>query len=814
MAERYKLFLLPAYVVFETTRAILTYAATHSHAQISSTFITFSAEVCKAIFATAFLCRFLRREHGYVTFSSFLTAITSISNNSSSVLWSYGAFAIPAFLYFVNNLLYLIGLQLTTPSLLHVTVLAKLPITAVLHHLLVKRQHNSLAWISLSLLCLGLLISNIPEGFSTWLWASSSEDHDGLILSYAPFIGPFIGLAIAIISGWTSIYTEVILKQKVAFWVAQFWLYAYGALFGGIALTFWDGRLAKPAESALQQETYPSLSLILGANLSVIASTAGTGLVVANILRKKDNLVKLVGTSASLVTITLTQCILFADLRSKTWTVQTIIGTGIIAISTWTYHYYKQQPPRSTQYERVPDAESSEQNEGKQSDGSHQDFTSNESKLEGGMSAMTGIGNGDNDGAFRPTLKRISFIALCVALLALTTTVNLPQKLRAAVPQNSASNKAADDIERFFIPHNVTPAIWGKTENPVRCVEDWVEREGILPSTDALVDWEETFLQSGCPVYPTPKGGLIFHQYWRGLWRPFNSISVEAFLATQRLSDGHKLIYWYEDGGPPEDVRQRFGEGAYAQYVEFREFNREKEAAGYCVESMPEWNDLAYQQELEMQQSTLSDIIRYVLLARYGGVWLDADTIPLRDLTPMIRSGPSACGMDQKDQWNNNILVFGPPGTGIAEKVLETTCSITYNETAYKEREGNDAIMPNMWWWLYNDGVFKTCELKTHCGVNRHPIAFTDGVYFGAEGQPSTKPCDDGELYLKGSELPATLHGLWTWHARLGQRGDECVEVGRPTLIAAVRRRILELLDRGLAMRGRDILPGPGFVSR
>lgn len=34
-------FLLPAYILFETVRAVFTYAAIHSHVPVSSTFITF-----------------------------------------------------------------------------------------------------------------------------------------------------------------------------------------------------------------------------------------------------------------------------------------------------------------------------------------------------------------------------------------------------------------------------------------------------------------------------------------------------------------------------------------------------------------------------------------------------------------------------------------------------------------------------------------------------------------------------------------------------------------------------------------------------
>ena len=32
--------------------------------------------------------------------------------------------------------------------------------------------------------------------------------------------------------------------------------------------------------------------------------------------------------------------------------------------------------------------------------------------------------------------------------------------------------------------------------------------------------------------------------------------------------------------------------------------------------------------------------MRYLLLARYGGVWLDADQLLVRDVVPLLRTGP------------------------------------------------------------------------------------------------------------------------------------------------------------------------------
>ncbi|ODQ55030.1 hypothetical protein SAICODRAFT_53593, partial [Saitoella complicata NRRL Y-17804] len=329
----FKYFLLPAYITFETTRAILSFAAVHSQVRISSTFIAFSSELLKLVFALIFLCRFLGKTGNGVNARSLKSAILFASSDQAG--WrAYGPYAVPAALYLINNLLYLLGLQLTTPSLLHVAVLAKLPFTGILHHLLVKRQRNLYAWLSLALICTGLLIFNAPIEFLDW------------IRGIGVFIGPIVGLVIATLSGFASIFTEVIMKQKVAFWVAQVWLYFYGTLFAGTILLFWDGRLHSfSSTSTPSSDSDPSTSWAIFVNAAVILATTATGLVVANILRKADNLVKLVGSSASIVTIIAAQVALFPDLREKTIQVPTTLGAGIIAISTWTYNHHKTVQP-------------------------------------------------------------------------------------------------------------------------------------------------------------------------------------------------------------------------------------------------------------------------------------------------------------------------------------------------------------------------------------------------------------------------------------------------------------------------------------
>jgi len=43
-----------------------------------------------------------------------------------------------------------------------------------------------------------------------------------------------------------------------------------------------------------------------------------------------------------------------------------------------------------------------------------------------------------------------------------------------------------------------------------------------------------------------------------------------------------------------------------------------EEASGTCLSTMPEYVDVEYQQSLKMGETTLSDLVRVLLLAKHG----------------------------------------------------------------------------------------------------------------------------------------------------------------------------------------------------
>jgi len=229
---------------------------------------------------------------------------------------------------------------------------------------------------------------------------------------------------------------------------------------------------------------------------------------------------------------------------------------------------------------------------------------------------------------------------------------------------------------------------------------------------------------------------------------------------------------------------------------------------------MREFNDEAYQAEIELPATTRSDLVRVLLLKKYGGVWLDTDSIPMRDMTPLFRVGPFSPSL-YNWMWNNNVLFFGPPNSATGNAVLETACGMPYDEKLFTAKYPD--VTPNHWYWLYNDGLLKVCESHTNCGVQRLPIGLFDADV-GGWNRPGQKDVHvysteaDGHSLLPGQSVPIAFREMFVWHGRGNQHGDAFAEESHTALIA-LRHRIDDLLQMGPSYLGQDLYSGPALIE-
>ncbi len=75
---------------------------------------------------------------------------------------------------------------------------------------------------------------------------------------------------------------------------------------------------------------------------------------------------------------------------------------------------------------------------------------------------------------------------------------------------------------------------------------------------------------------------------------------------------------------------------------------------------------------------TKADLLRLTILHRHGGIWVDTDTILLRDFRPLAAAaGEFASRMTMHVLYNNNVLAL-QKNSVIAREILELVCDTPY----------------------------------------------------------------------------------------------------------------------------------------
>ncbi|GAA5834270.1 hypothetical protein JCM3766R1_004507 [Sporobolomyces carnicolor] len=762
-------FLLPLYCVVDTSRSLIVFAVMRGGSVLSPSAITVTAEALKLVVAVGGI---LHASKGSLS-DRFL--LPPPQHDAQPTLWSsfkpYLRFAVPALLYGFNNVLFLEALHFTTPALLQVSVLSKLPFTAILHHFVVRRRKSQAMWLSLAVLTGGMVLAGCPEQ----LWDAEQRAN----IRVADLLsGPLIGLTVGAVSACSSVWTELMLKEKVEFWQAQFYLYLWGAVFTGLAAIAANSRVVLDSQSTLAS---------LPAFFLVASVTAASGLVVALILRQRDNLVKLVGASLCITTVFVLQHVLFPLTDGLDF--RTTFGIGILTIATFSYNWYKDN---DTEDEERPSGVYLELSTSEDGD------TPSASKTELNSPAAASQSASAAPSRYQPTPSK--FVAAFALVVLLSSLVSF-------IPPSERSIK--NDVKKFFAPRGVKPAAWDIPIRDINCVRNFSGGGEVNHNSSFLADLGERIVESGCPVFPVPDAGLITHLFWAGTWRPgSHGLTLDAWLATQPFETS-SLIWWYEGDGPsPEFVAKYAGpDSPYRNVVSFRRFD-DALAEGTCLTQMREWMDDDYRKSINMPIQTRSDLIRLLLLSKYGGIWLDADSVPLRDFTPLIRAGPVAPTF--QNTINNNFLLYGPAWSGIGDRVLSLACQMPYDELAIKEKYP-DLDMGNLFYWLYNMGVHKLCQTRG-CGVGNLAMQLIDGMAWTGQ---VFMPCERGR-YPSGSPLPSNLHGPFAWHARMTAipDNDYCYQRESATLLSAVIARIQGVLAHTRIDEGRDLFPGPGYSAR
>ncbi|KAG0296662.1 hypothetical protein BGZ98_000868 [Dissophora globulifera] len=192
------------------------------------------------------------------------------------------------------------------------------------------------------------------------------------------------------------------------------------------------------------------------------------------------------------------------------------------------------------------------------------------------------------------------------------------------------------------------------------------------------------------PTTATP-AMMHFHIFWRGVVTDKLSLASHAFLFTQPL-DRARLHLWIDStdlpGGQPEDYSQNtFAKDLVSpplnRFVKIHMWDQEaQETYAYpALMTDLDSNNRDGQQQGQEQSGpnataailpvALSDEARFLILYHYGGMYLDADVLLLRDMSPLYDSGMEfAYEWSNTQQYNTAVLRLNRGG-GVARRVLD-----------------------------------------------------------------------------------------------------------------------------------------------
>ncbi|ORZ27704.1 hypothetical protein BCR41DRAFT_367297 [Lobosporangium transversale] len=169
---------------------------------------------------------------------------------------------------------------------------------------------------------------------------------------------------------------------------------------------------------------------------------------------------------------------------------------------------------------------------------------------------------------------------------------------------------------------------------------------------------------------------MDFHIFWRGPITDKLSLSSHAFLFTQPLNRAH-LHLWIDSADLPGGVPEDYIKNPYSaplvteplnQYITIHSWNQTAELA-YSYPNQQSEQEIG--KDGPAKPVALSDEARFLILNRNGGIYLDADVLLLKDMSPFYDAGLEfAYEWSHTGMYNTAILRL-LPGSSVARRILD-----------------------------------------------------------------------------------------------------------------------------------------------
>ncbi|KAK9765256.1 hypothetical protein K7432_006549 [Basidiobolus ranarum] len=126
---------------------------------------------------------------------------------------------------------------------------------------------------------------------------------------------------------------------------------------------------------------------------------------------------------------------------------------------------------------------------------------------------------------------------------------------------------------------------------------------------------------------------MLFHIFWRGPFTDKIALTVKSFLYTQPL-ECSKLVIWLHEWGTAEQLLENEFSKPFldfpARLIEFKRWNLDT-----ILSLSPDFANVKTQ---KINTVGYSDMVRFLVLHVYGGIYLDGDVLLLRDMRPLYHT--------------------------------------------------------------------------------------------------------------------------------------------------------------------------------
>ncbi|XP_077980893.1 UDP-N-acetylglucosamine transporter-like [Glandiceps talaboti] len=226
-------------------------------------------------------------------------------------------YAVPSGLYTIQNNLLFIALSNLDAATYQVTYQLKILTTAMFSVLMLGKKLNSLKWISLVMLMVGIALVQMP---------TKPKPEEEELSTASQLVGLMAVLCACFSSGFAGVYFEKLLKgSKQSIWLRNIQLGVFGTIFGVIG-AYWYDRDAIQNDGFLQG--YNNMTW------AVISLQAFGGLVIAAVIKYADNILKGFATSLSII---LSATISYWWLNDFIPTIYFFVGTSFVISATFLY---------------------------------------------------------------------------------------------------------------------------------------------------------------------------------------------------------------------------------------------------------------------------------------------------------------------------------------------------------------------------------------------------------------------------------------------------------------------------------------------